>query len=1425
MTRHAILTAFTLAALCLCSAAQAAEPPALVYHCTLDSGQAITQPEVGAAGQVVRGGFVFVPAVDGANGLTAGGANATPRTMGGCFKIPAPDVLGVEGTLSFWLKLREHFALGVPAMPVLLDSVTADGKPASALRANFDLRALGRTLGFTIGNTRLGADIAHWRAGDVHHVALTWSKARGEASLYVDNVLMARAPFKVMTEAAFVGVNSRLDMPGHQPNYAAAIADLRIWDGAMADFSATVPPVLTAATEQRYSVQRLEADRDAGLMGVAWRVEGDAASRVQLVPVGRNALAIQADGVEPKRGIVLRPAQPLPLAETAKWAWIWAHGHTLREIELELLVRGVDGKERRMPVNIPRNHGWSRGISAYLGGVREQLPWMRPDRERAHPAGTGWPPPVALTGLVVSPSFGKGVAYLRDLRIDDTDFMFTPYWRVLDFGDWLGPVGTGTPHLPLSSLVVRGRGEEHRIAFDDYRVPRTIDDFEPLPAGVYTVDVEVRNRYQGGVVFSASEQIDFKPDDIADCFGRSVELPGAPGTYWLDTTVWNEAGHYVFGRRMQVVVSSPDIKDGGGTTDAFQVEEQARLSHAGHALIALDSGQSDHIFDASAAARVTARIRAPQRPVQKLRCEWTIESAQLSETVQGGQALAIDDHTREIVIECPTAEVNACYDLTVRLFDGDVLLDRELLRVGRRVPEPTVGKSETLQDYRQVLFPGPTVSLGAPHIHHPARQGARPPTAAEQRRLFEQSLDQAAEVVGTDLALVRVSLRWPDFEPLPGLYCFDLLEQRLALARAKGLRVEVDLVTNRGVNPPWLSYELMRGQYGLERHGTVQKWRYHAGARINSVWAPGYGNAMKAAFQALSRRLLAHPGVAGYHTWTCEAIWDAYGIISDYSPWARRAFAAFLRDRRGLSLPQVNTRYGTAWKSWDEAQLPQAELKEDGLDLSPAWQDFSAFKQQGVRHGLFDLCVKVLRELGDPRPVFFYHENFGGNVDEYWADCARLGAVPMGGVGNSPTSEYMHHVRAAIYGGVYSHEPHSAYFHPSGANAMHIADDVLSGTFAAGGHGGMMFFYYQPRQVAANPKLWERVAGHISALRERGASRLPPFEMAIYLPCNADRFSGRSFGSYPHMGMRLAWEALHRERLLPGILTRFAPPETWAGLKLVCVEDCGIMSQAEIERLVRHVREGGKLFLTSEEGRRLLTNPDADFALLRALGFPENHGLDYAAKGRAEITLRPPFFTGRKTLHLRTGAPTADIVLPEGTEVLGTFANGRPGVVMWSLGQGEVVAVLGRLRSYLQPGEGSFLADLRRWTGIARPNLSVTPNDRRVFASVSERDGIQYLEAFRSGPRTYNRHQVGVRADEPDEPLTVRIGLPRIADGAYNVRRIGVGAEDLGVKTAAQLVEGIEVILRHSELQIFRIEPTERRDPHAESRGTSHGQN
>ena len=483
-------------------------------------------------------------------------------------------------------------------------------------------------------------------------------------------------------------------------------------------------------------------------------------------------------------------------------------------------------------MNIPRNHAWSRGLSAYLGGVRERLPGMRPNTDRTHPAGTDWPPPEALTGLVVTPSFGKGVAYLRNLRIDDTDFLFTPYWRILDFGDWLGPVGTGTPRLPLSSLLARGRGGEHRIAFDAYGVPRTIDDFEPFPAGNYVVDVEVRSRYQGGVVSATAKQVAFDPDDVANSFGHDIELPGMPGTYWLDATVRDAAGHYLYGRRMQVVVTDPAAGD-----DASQAAEQPRLSHAGNALIALDTGRPDHVFEAPAAVRVTARFRPPQRPAKMLRCEWTIASPQLPEPLQGGQALRGRRPRPGDRHRMPGGRGH-------RLLRADraSVRRRRLARPGTAAGRPARAGACRGTHRASAGLPGRLVSRPdsrpeAPWISHPVTPGGPPPTAAEQRRLFEQSLDQAAGIVGQDLALVRLSVPWDDFEPLPGLYCFHALEQRLALARAKGLRAAVFFELKPA--PQWLPHEAMRGQYGIERHGTLQNWNYHAADRLASVWGSG----------------------------------------------------------------------------------------------------------------------------------------------------------------------------------------------------------------------------------------------------------------------------------------------------------------------------------------------------------------------------------------------------------------------------------------------------------------------------------------------------------------------------------------------------------------------------------------------------------
>lgn len=1367
---------------------QAAEP-SQVYYSTLDSLDAVKNPVAGPPGEVMRGGMVFEPAVAG-NGLTAAGPDGTAAAWGGSYKIPAEGLFGPEGTLEFWLKPRGGFFFGERAgMPVLFSS---DGKGGSAFRVQYDLRDAARSLFFLLGEKKLSADISYWRPGEAHHVALAWSREHRIMRLYVDNVLFGRVSFDGFPSIRFLGINALLDQPGFQPNYSTLIDELKIWNAGLEDFSQVVSTELTRKTDDRYQIQELEPEKDAGLLGQTWRVVGEALDRAEVRPVGRNAIAVKADGLPRDGEIALRPEIPVPLKKTDKWIWIWVDPLTLRDVELSLLVKSSDGNERRLPVNIPKGHGWREGISAYLGGVRERLDSMRPGQP-PHPAGTDLQAPVALTGLVIKPGFGKGVCYLRDLRIDDTDFLVTPYWRIFDFDDWLGPVGTGTPRLPVSSLLMRGRSGEDRNYYGSYAPPRTADAFEPLPAGTYQVDVEIRNRYQGGTVSVISEKIAYDPDALRASFGQSIALPEAPGTYWLNATIRDTEGRYVFGRRLRYYVS--------GAKNAASLPERSGLDRLGASLVALDTGYPNQIIVAPGKPAVTARFWVPNFPAKDLRYEWEITSPEVARPLRGGQPLVIDETHHDVRISCPTPETSSVFDLTVRVFDGDTLLDRRELRFGYRVPETPPQKSDKLPDYKQVLFPGPTIGLEAPFLDDSLAVDGK---NLDKRGQFDLSAEQAAKLIGPETALVRVSLQWRDFEPLPGLYCFKELDDKIAVLRKHGLRGVIGLWTGW---VPWMDYEPVVGQYGLERHGTAdvsKHWRFFASTLRQSRLAPAYRDGITAAFQALGGHLLGEPTVVGYHTNTIDMFLDVGGIITDYSSSARSAFADFLRNQKGWTLDQVNARYGTAWKSWDEAQLPQA-IPTEGRDLSNAWRDFSAFKQAAIRHALFGLCVNPLRTIGDPRPVFFYHENFGGNLDEYWGDCARLGIAPMGGAGNSP-QEYVHHVRAAGYGGVYSHEPHSAYFYNPAPDEK-MVDDVFSGAAATGGYGTMMFFYYHPRQPATDKSLWERVAAHVRALRERGPSTLPPFDVGIYLPADQDRFGARSFNSYPHDGMALSWEALYKDRILPSYLTRFTPPQAWNGLKLVCVEDCDVLSRDEIEKLSRYAREGGKLFFTSDDGRQVLESPEESFSLLQTLGFPESQGLTYSKDEKSEATLQPPFFKDCGKLSFRTGPLKGEVSLPPNAQVVGVFANGRPAMVRWPVGKGEAVVLFGKLHPYLQSGSASFFADLRRWAGIPKPNLTVTPNDPRVFASVSLRDNRQYLSVFRSGPRTYNRNMVGVKPDEPDTSIPVRVGLPRIPAGTYHVKRIGQGAKDLGTMSGGELSKGIATELKPSELQFFAIEP------------------
>ena len=236
-------------------------------------------------------------------------------------------------------------------------------------------------------------------------------------------------------------------------------------------------------------------------------------------------------------------------------------------------------------------------------------------------------------------------------------------------------------------------------------------------------------------------------------------------------------------------------------------------------------------------------------------------------------------------------------------------------------------------------LPRATVGLQVPHLHHPAIPGGEPPSPCGAKAVVRAVAGSGG---GTSLGQI-----WPwcvseyilgkYFEPLSGLNCSDGLHQQLALILRKGLRAEVNLNLTRHAIPQWLPHESMhRGQYGIERHGSLNaafgspahKWRH-------LIWR---GSGSRRSGAPVTGRPPWRPSRCLAGVWPRTPKSRAITPIPPNRPGTpmasspttrpgRAAFAVFLRDRRGLSLEDVNTRYGTAWKSWDEVQLPRPNCR------------------------------------------------------------------------------------------------------------------------------------------------------------------------------------------------------------------------------------------------------------------------------------------------------------------------------------------------------------------------------------------------------------------------------------------------------------------------------------------------------------------
>jgi hypothetical protein len=215
-------------------------------------------------------------------------------------------------------------------------------------------------------------------------------------------------------------------------------------------------------------------------------------------------------------------------------------------------------------------------------------------------------------------------------------------------------------------------------------------------------------------------------------------------------------------------------------------------------------------------------------------------------------------------------------------------------------------------------------------------------------------------------------------------------------------------------------------------------------------------------------------------------------------------------------------------------------------------------------------------------------------------------------------------------------------------------------------------------------------------------------------------------------------------------------------------------------QLVRYVLQGGNLVLVSPDSARYTRdNLAQQFALLTELGWPDAGALEPAKDGQLEAKpVAGGLFKTATTLALAGPAPEY-VGLPENAKVEVVFANGQPAVVRWPVGRGEVLLFVRDCDMHKQPSP-AFVDDLLAWAGVTK----------RVTApcwfSYTRNGDTRYLMLFVEGKPV------------ADRKLTVKVhDLP---EGNYHVVNIGPDELDLGVKSAAQWRDGVEIPLPNGML-------------------------
>ena len=717
--------------------------------------------------------------------------------------------------------------------------------------------------------------------------------------------------------------------------------------------------------------------------------------------------------------------------------------------------------------------------------------------------------------------------------------------------------------------------------------------------GSYRLVAAVRNNFQAVPIREIERQIAFAPEDIASCKQR-LEFPLGPvDNYWIDYQITDENGKVVAADSMRYQVDEsadiavPEPVDVG--TPPVLGYLRINSHHPGRGVY----GRGEEI---------DVKVRVFPKGADKLELQWKLTPWQY-ETVldEGATTVAFAGKPLADLVISPQPEAGRdAYKLHLTVKDGDKTVDSQTYRLGYKTDltrsHDRAGRMTNRHELKKHTY-NRTTYIKA--------DGVTFKSEADELTYFREYLANSRQLADNITYMVDLA----HFEVLPGVFDFVLLDGIMDAAADYGCKVTVRVAhadrSRSGGQYLWPKYSRQINYDGTEILGHPYYGTYAVtDPRTTKLWLDAY--------RALFARFHKHTAFQGYYVmqpggeWTVtDQPWE--GIIAGYSEASAIGFRDYMKTNMGLSLAQVNQRWGTAYKAWDEIQPPLPALKLGSRpDLRLQWVDFNRFKRALDTDIWMPTAVNSIREYDDERITICY-----GGPDKMTLLYGKLDYCHNGG--NHYGNFLGQYVEPWEQGGIgwitEPHHPHRWANRTIPGEGGWVVDWSTWVMIAqAGGGGANLHIYYFP-----NPSLdlsahyagcyaYDRMETFKPILEELVSIQLqdPPIAVAaLQDPYTLWTKHRTTFGA--RLDDLKRWFELLTADAIPHHELQQLAPDAHYKLILPNVLD-EVMSEANIEATGALVRNGAKLIIGANTGSYCPELGDEPFQLLKKLGIDPPQG-------------------------------------------------------------------------------------------------------------------------------------------------------------------------------------------------------------------------